>query len=316
MACTAEKPSVSTERALIPIKVGALLVPDAAPAHIAFRRGLFRDEGLDVRLEPIQAASAALPALDGGSLQFALLNYVTAIMATAEGDAKLLMVADSYQAADGTFVVMVKGGSSYKTMADLRGRKIGVASRRSIGSITVASALKTFNMAESDVDLVEFPLPDMPALLEAGTIDAAWMTQPYVLNAAQKTGARELQDMTKGGPMADFPIAGWGVTAAYAKENPHVVAAFRRAIGKAQQIAANDRRAVEEVLPTYTKIDAATAAVIPLGTFPTTLEEGRLQRVADTMLEHGYLTEPFKVSALLAAQTPSPSSAPLSKGQP
>ncbi|WP_329431269.1 ABC transporter substrate-binding protein (plasmid) [Streptosporangium sp. NBC_01495] len=296
----------TTERALTQIKVGALLVPDAAPAHIALKRGFFRDEGLDVTMEPIQAASMALPALDGGSLQFALLNYVTVVLSTAEGDAKLVMVADSYEAAEDTFVVMVRKNSSHKTMLDLKGKKVGVASRKSIGSLTVASALKTVGLKESDVELVEFPLPEMAAQLIGGTVDAAWMTQPYIQDISKKHGARKLQDMAKDA-MANIPVAGWGTTTAYAKANPHVVAAFQRAIGKAQQIAAKDRKAVEEVLPTYTKIDAATAATIALGNFPTTMDPNRLQRIPDAMLEHDYLTKPFIVKELLA---PAPALAP------
>ena len=58
-------------------------------------------------------------------------------------------------------------------------------------------------------------------------------------------------------------------------------------------------KAVEEILPTYTKIDAATAAVITLGSFPTTLDETRLQRVADLMLEQGYLKSPLQAKAIL-----------------
>jgi len=304
-ACGApESESADTEGALTSITVGALLVPDAAPAHIALRRGFFRDEGLDVTMEPIQAAAMALPALEGGSQQFALLNYVSVVLSASKG-AKITMVADSYQAAEDTFVVMVRADSPYKTMADLKGKKIAVASRQSIGSLTIASALKTVGLTESDVELVEFPLPAMAAQLIEGTVDATWMTQPYITDIEKKLGARKLQDMAKDA-MANIPVAGWGTTTAYAQQNPRVVAAFQRAIGKAQQIAASDRRAVEEILPTYTKIDAATAATIALGTFPTTMDKSRLQRIPDAMLEHGYLTEKFDIGSLLA---PAPASA-------
>ncbi|NUP64015.1 MAG: ABC transporter substrate-binding protein, partial [Nonomuraea sp.] len=75
------------------------------------------------------------------------------------------------------------------------------------------------------------------------------------------------------------------------------------AIAKAQQLASSDRKAIEEMLPKYTKIDAKTASVITLGTFPSELNENRLQKVADLMLEYKYLDSPVDVKSVIA--TPS-----------
>jgi NitT/TauT family transport system substrate-binding protein len=134
--------------------------------------------------------------------------------------------------------------------------------------------------------------------LKTGIVDAAWMTEPH-LTAVQKTiGAQKLAD-TMVGPLAGFPIAGVVVIEEFATKNPKTTAAFQRVIAKAQQISAADRKAVEEILPTYTKIDAATAAVITLGTFPAGVDEARLQRVADVMLEQGYLKSKIEAKTLL-----------------
>ena len=60
------------------------------------------------------------------------------------------------------------------------------------------------------------------------------------------------------------------------------------------------RDAGKKRVPTYTKgIDAGVAAVITLGTFPTSLDEARLQRVADLMLEQGFLKSKIEAKSLL-----------------
>lgn len=307
-ACGATDPSKDVaESPLTEIKVGALPVPDASTAHIARNRGYFRAEGLDVSIAPIQGAGPALESLIGGSFDVIQGNYVTVIQA-ADAGRKLTVIADNYQAAPGTFVVMVPKNSAIKSMADLKGKTIEVATLRSIGTLTVTVALRQVGLTANDVTFKEFPLPEMKTHLLAGRVDAAWVTEPYSTQIGY-SGGTQIGDMTAaGGPLDIFPIAGWIVSSEWAARNPDLAARFQRAIVRAQHDAAGDRNAVEEILPTYTKIDAATAAVIALGTWPVTRDKNRLQRVADTMHEIGYLTKPFNVDQLLT--TPTPTSTP------
>ncbi|MEU9831235.1 ABC transporter substrate-binding protein [Streptosporangium sp. NPDC048047] len=278
--------------------VGALPIPDAASLYIAQQKGFFKEEGLTVKIETVQGGAQAQQSLMGGSLDSTQTNYVSAFLATAAGN-KLKIVSDMYQAAPNAFNLMVAKGSSIKTPAGLKGKKIAVNSQKNIGTLAVTSVLKTHGLTADDVTFLEFPFPEMAGKLKDGVVDAAWMTEPH-LTASQKTiGAQKLAD-TMVDATADFPIAGMAVTEKFATENPKTVAAFQRALDKAQKLAAADRKAVEQVLPTYTKgIDAATAAVITLGSFPTSLDETRLQRVADLMLEQGYLTSKIEAKALL-----------------
>ncbi|MGP3911614.1 hypothetical protein [Nonomuraea sp. 10N515B] len=55
-------------------------------------------------------------------------------------------------------------------------------------------------------------------------------------------------------------------------KNPQTLAAFQRAFTKAQRLATSDRKEVEAVLPTYVKIDAATATQTSLGAYPTAVD--------------------------------------------
>lgn len=287
--------------------LGTLPIPDAVAFHIAKSRGFFAREGFhSVRTETIQGTGPAIPLLKNGQLDVVLVNYVSAFTAQGKGAVDLRVVADSYQASSNTFLLMTPAASTAKTLADLRGKTIAVATLHSICTLTLEIALRIHGMTAKDVRLVEMPLPNMPGALDAGTVQAAWMTEPFITAAKTTNGAKTLADMASG-PTADFPIAGWAVTSEFAKKNPRTVSAFQRAMAAGQQIAASDRATVVTTIPSYTQIAPNIAKVITLGQFPLTLSATRLQRVTDQMLEFHYLDQPLNVAPLLlppAAATP------------
>jgi NitT/TauT family transport system substrate-binding protein len=288
------------------IKVGAVPVPDSAPLYIARERGFFADEGLRVEIQQIQGGAYAIPRLISGSLDMSMLNYVSAITAQAAGAADLKIVADAYQAAPGTFLLLAAKKSPVQTPKDLGGKRIAVASLAGIATLAVESLLRTAGVPVSAVHFVTMPLPNMMAALATGQVDAALMSEPFITEGQTAIGARVVGDGMSGAT-ADFPIAGWGCSAKWATENPRTVEAFQRAMHKAQQLAAADRKAVEHVLPSYTKIKPEIAGIMTLGAFPITLNLKRLQRVADLMDDYGYLKVPFGMSVMLlpdATSTP------------
>ncbi|WP_197287132.1 ABC transporter substrate-binding protein [Planomonospora sphaerica] len=281
------------------IRVGIMPIPDVAAFQIALDCRFFQRVGLEVEAQKIQGAGPAIPDLETGRLQFSLLNYVTAFSAQAKKVIDLRFVADAYQAEPGTFLLMVPQDSSLQTPADLRGKVVAVATLHSIGTITTTLAAGVHGVKPDDFEMVEIPLNEMPGALAKGRVDAAWMTEPFI-TVVQRQGARTIADVMDG-PTEKFPIAGWGTSAAFAAKHRKTVAAFQKAIAAGQQIAAKDRSAVVKRLPKYTKITPEVAEVIALGGYPTTLEAARLQRVADALVEQGYIPTALDVSPLLVA---------------
>lgn len=281
------------------LTIGVVAVPDAAPIQIAVDKGFFKEEGLDVKISVETGGAAATPKLVAGQLDAMLGNYVALFLAQQAGAGKFKVVADSYQAAPDNFVIMTKGdNTSINTAADLAGKKIAVNTLNAIGTLAVTATAKVAGVTINENQYVPMPLPDMGAALETGTVDAIWVAEPFI-SANAKAGAKKVAD-SMAGPLENFPIAGWVMTEKFTTENPKTVAAFQRALAKAQNLAASDRKVVEEALPKYTKIDAATAAVIALGTYSTSLSEARLQRVADTLTEYKMIPAGFDVKALMA----------------
>jgi NitT/TauT family transport system substrate-binding protein len=280
------------------ITVGVLPIIDNAAFYIAQRKGLFAAQGLDATPLVLANGTLGTQLLLPGRLDFAFSNYVTTILSASHGT-PLRVVADGHQATPGNVVIVVPRDSPLRAPQDLRGKTIAVNALANIGPLLVDATLARYGVPRTAVKIVAIPFPQMAAALAGHTVDAAWMTEPF-LTEAEKTGARALAD-TATGQTADFPIAGWETTQRFAQQDPKTVAAFQRAITQAQALAASPS-AVQQVLPGYIKgVTPQLASSLNLGAFPVSVSQARLQRVADLMLAEGMLQKPFNTRQLLGS---------------
>ncbi|WP_433438963.1 ABC transporter substrate-binding protein [Nonomuraea sp. CA-141351] len=285
------------------IKVGALPIPDAVSLYIANAKGFFKEEGLTVTPVTITGGAAALPQVKSGALDISQTNYVSTFLAASQGE-KIKLVGDAYQAGPNTFNIMIPKDSPIKTVADLKGKTVLVNNLHNVATLAVATQLKVAGLKETDVKFAEKPFPEMGQAIMSGQADAGWITEPFITANQSANGFRKLVD-TMTGQTENLSIAGWMATEEWSAKYPKTLAAFQRAISKAQQLASSDRKEIETMLPTYTKIDAKTASVITLGTYPSELNANRLQKVADLMLEYGYLKSALDVKTVIAAPSSS-----------
>lgn len=280
------------------ITVGMLPLPDVAPIQIGIDKGYFKAEGLNVTVEIVQGGAAAMPDLISGKLSVLNSNFVSAILAASSGKANVKVVGEAYAAKPGNYLLMTKKGSPITKVADLKGRSIGVNTLQNVATLSVSALLKANGLTPEDVEFVERPFPEMAGALESGQVDVAFLPEPFHQAAAGANGAVALTDPFTG-PTAGFPIAGYLTTDTFAKEKPKTVAAFQRALRKAAELAISNRGEVEAALAKYTKIDKAAVGSMELGGFSTSVDATRLQRVADLMLEFGYLKAKYDVNAML-----------------
>ncbi|WP_431929966.1 ABC transporter substrate-binding protein [Nonomuraea jabiensis] len=283
------------------ITIGMLPLPEVAPIQIAIDKGYFKEQGLTVTAEIISGGAAALPDLATGKLDVLHSNYVSALLATAGGAAKIKVVAEAYAAKPDNFVLMTKKDSPIQKLPDLKGKMVGVNTLNNVATLAVSALLKTAGLTPADIKFFEKPFPEMAGALDSGTVDAAVMPEPFWQVAQQEKGARVLSQLFTGAT-ADFPMAGYLVTEKFAQQNPQTVAAFQRGLRKAVELAISNPGEVKAALGKYTKIKPATTDLLALGGFSTSVDPTRLQRVADLMLEYGYLKTKFNASSMLLAK--------------
>jgi NitT/TauT family transport system substrate-binding protein len=303
-ACSSGSSSSNTTTAtsapeLANITVGVLLGSDGVTIQIAQDKGFFKQEGLNVKTVVLPTTNAATTGLLSHTLDFSTENYVGMFaQEKAVPGLNLRIVADNDQATPNLYALMVAKNSPITSLADLKGKKVSFPAKGfNYGSMATNIQLQPYHLSNDNFTTVALPFSAAPQAVATGTIDAAFTTEPFI-TIMESSGARELVDLLSG-PLAGFPVACWGTTAAFVAKNPKTVAAFQRAMAKAVRLAATDTPLVRQELPKFvTTMKPQMASVITLPAFNSTLTLARMQRVADVMIRLGALPANFDVKSM------------------
>jgi ABC-type nitrate/sulfonate/bicarbonate transport system substrate-binding protein len=192
------------------------------PAFVALEKGFYKREGLDAELISVRNAVTAVQALLGNQIHF-IFSVVPQMPSIWEGSDIILL---AQQIGRPTFSMMAT--QDIKSVADLKGKKIGV----SFGGSTFAGTkalLEIYKMnPERDVQYVSIPgsQPKIAAM-QQGIIQAALLAPPadYV---AMKAGFKRLVNIAD--LFKDTSFSGLAATEKTIKENPQFVKRMVRAI--------------------------------------------------------------------------------------
>ncbi|ADV65860.1 aliphatic sulfonate ABC transporter substrate-binding protein [Deinococcus maricopensis] len=152
----------------------------------------YAKQGIDFRWSLFTAGPPLLEAANAGAVDFGSVGDAPGVFALA-GGAALQYVAVSDRKSLDSEAIIVPRTSTLKTVADLRGKRVGVA-RGSSAHAFLQNALKTAKLGLGDITLVPLLPPDARAAFESGAIDAWAVWDPYLTTALQATGARVLRD--------------------------------------------------------------------------------------------------------------------------
>ncbi|WP_084215898.1 ABC transporter substrate-binding protein [Pseudonocardia spinosispora] len=177
------------------------VVADELPLWIAEDAGLFKAQGLDVKLVSL-SSSDGFPALVSGQTQMASIGASEMVSGAAAGGEV------SYLAT----LTPVFPYSLYAKVADpkeLKGRRIGVTSTSGSLYIATLEALKQVGLAPTDVQLTPLgSVTNVNNALVAGTIDAA-LSHPPATTQIEAAGFHPLVDLAK----QNIPTSNVGIAA-------------------------------------------------------------------------------------------------------
>ncbi|MCD9873114.1 ABC transporter substrate-binding protein [Streptomyces guryensis] len=279
------------------ITVAALPLTDSAALYLARDRGLFKKEGLDVTIQPVQQSIQALPALAKGQVDvIASANYVTFLQADEKGTLDLRILAEGVRVAPHMMDVLVPKDSDIKSVADLAGKKVAVNILNNIQSLTLNAILDARGVGRPVYR--QIPFPQMGPALERDQVDAVHAVEPFDSAIQGELKARVLLDAGSA-PVRSLPISGYVTTKKFAAGHAKEAAAFRRAIEAASKIAAQDPGAVREELPKYTKVTADQAGSIGLPAYPAATDAAQLRRLTELMKKQGLLKTAVDPATLL-----------------
>ena len=184
--------------------------------------------------------------------------------------------------------VLVREDSDIQDAADLQGRTVGVNTLNNISDTTIRAAIEAQGGDPGNVEFVEIPLPDMPAALDRGEVDAIGSIEPFRTIALQD-GARSAVS-NYAFPIEDLTVAVYFTTEDVLAQEPETVEAFRAALEKSLQVAQDNPDEVRAVLPSYTQLDEELIDQLVLPAYPTEVNRQSVQELADLAVQHGRLT--------------------------
>jgi ABC-type nitrate/sulfonate/bicarbonate transport system substrate-binding protein len=278
------------------LRVGYEPQVDVAPLYMAVKSGLFGNAGLKIELVQENSDQEAIQQLANGQLDVAFATHVAFFKAEA-GGAQLELQGEAYQAGTNTMALVTLPSLNYSSPSAKQTPRIAVNAPDDLGELATKSVLDTAGIQQNKIAFDPMSFADMSTALQNRTVDAAWMIEPYITKAEQNLGATIVTDAARGATQ-EFPMTGYASAKKFADANPNTMTAFRKTLQQAQE-QASDRLQVQGVLKDYAGIDASTADLISVGTFPSTLNAVRLQRVADMMETSGVLQNRLDVQSML-----------------
>jgi NitT/TauT family transport system substrate-binding protein len=315
-ACHVLGTSASGSASGTQITVGVVPGVDNAPLHVAVEDGLFRARGLNVTIKTYSSLGPEIRALTSGQVDVAAGDYADFFFEQAAGLASLHLIADGYDATSNVMELLTLPNSGVTTPQDLSGKTVATAEAQviptggttgscandntpyNIETLATESVLESDGVSPTSVCWKPTPAPDLIEELASRRVSAILVTEPYILEAESQLGAVELLDSCSG-VTTDLPLSGYFSLAAYARTHAPAVAAIQSALQTAQADSAM-RGPVEAALPSFAGISAQDAALITLGTYPTFLSVGQVQRVANLMYNSGMISAPVNVSSLVS----------------
>ena len=223
------------EKSKIALAVGGKAAFFYLPLTISEQLDYFRAEGLEVEIIDFDGEARASQAVVGGAASVCSGAFDQTISLQARSQMFQSFVVQG-RAPQVAFGVSSKSLPDYKSVADLRGKKIGVSAPASSSSMMASLVLTQGGLKASDVSLIAVGASaGALAAIRSGQVDAICHTEPVMTMLEQKgdvkviSDTRTLKGTTEvfGGPM---PASCLYASAEFIQKNPHTCQALANAI--------------------------------------------------------------------------------------
>lgn len=219
----------------ITIAVGKKAAFYSLPLTIAEQLGYFRAEGLAIGISDHESGAHAVQALAGKSADVCLAGFehVIRLQSAQQMVQSFVLLGRAPQTA---FGISMRSLPRYKSITELKGRKIGVAAMESASTLMASMVLAQAGLNAGDVSFVQVAETEGAlAALRSGQVDAMSHTDPLMTILEQKGEVRIISDARTlkgtmelfGGPM---PAACLFAPLDFIRKNPNTCQALANAM--------------------------------------------------------------------------------------
>jgi NitT/TauT family transport system substrate-binding protein len=272
-------------QATVPVRVGVVALESSSEVYYAKELGTFAKVGLEVDIQPFQSTPAVLSAVAAGALDIAY-STVPSIVVARERRLPFLFVAPASMitAAQPPTELLIRSDSSIRSGRDLNGKILAVPGLGTLNELGARAWIDQNGGDSTTVKFVEVAFPLMTAALEAGRVDAASVTEPFVA-MAKRAGHRVLANPNLG-IGANFLGTGFVATASWANSHPDMVARFVSAVRETGIWANQNPDKTVAMLAAYTNVDPSIIASMVRARYAERATAALIQPVIDVSAKY------------------------------
>ena len=291
------------------IRIGYWPIAAGLPFYAAVELGYFKEAGVNVEVVRLAAAQQIMEGmladrLDGCANGTGSGNLAIGEIA-APGTFKIFCSNPS-NVKNVLDEVIVPVSSTAKTMADLKGKKVG--SGPGIQNVTLAKTILERGGA-TGATVVELPIAQHIAALAAGQLDGCYTLEPTgtigrLNGTTRMLEAGVISKYVLGDPMAPWFGGSASLTASFIKKHPEETKKFIAAYAKGVNYVRSKSVEARQYLKGYTAIEGALTAEVPLTAYTmynefTSADIAHYQKFLDLFTERGVFPSRLMVDSMM-----------------
>jgi NitT/TauT family transport system substrate-binding protein len=274
------------------VTVGAFPLTQLMLPYVAQDEGDFAAQKLHVKIDALSGSAVQeVPTVLSGQMDIGVSGLADIMPAIARGAPLVILpgfgttIEPDLRTA--TNVIVAKD-PSIRSLKDLAGKTVALNALGSAHQLYITLAMKRAGLDPNSVKFVQIPLPNIPAAIDKGQVDAGQALDP-VLTLAHSLGQHDVLAIG-GGVAGGLPSAVYWTSTKWADGHPREIAAFTAAMRKAAARLEADPNLMRGYAQRYTKFDPKVIKQIrnfgafTTGVTPETIDQGATLLAANGLI--------------------------------
>jgi NitT/TauT family transport system substrate-binding protein len=298
----AESSGAAASTELTTVRVGIFPAADVAPIFLGVSQGFFEDEGLELETQMLGGGAAVTAAVVADEADIGFSNVASLVIARSQG-LPITIVAPATQAgadaSEANAGVVVPMDSDIQDAAGLAGKTVAVNALGNILEMTLRESLDRAGADPFAVNLVEIPFPDMPAMLDSGQVDAAFVIEPFATQILGGGNARVVATPYEE-TAPSLTGAVYFTTESFVESDGDTAAAFQRALARSVEYAQENPDELRAAVGEYTEISEDVISQMVFPQLAAEVPRDMIELYVELLTEYGMVTGDVDVDGLMA----------------